>query len=157
MAQYHCVAFVCHPESEFQLVFFFMENVPFLLPFLKARTKMERYSKKKCLPPRLYQEPETFDAIAKVPVIAMAPPMFGRSLGHLYKNITVSSPRPCPCCLNSNVAFFLISVNPYGLGSGWAVVSHQEASLAPFQNPSAWGGDKPRSRDDSISHPAFGR
>ena len=61
-------------------------------------------------------------------------------LGHLYNNTAISSsPGPCPFCLNSNVALFLISVNPYGLGAGWAVVSHQEPSLAPFQNPSPWG------------------
>lgn len=135
MAQYHCVALVCLPESEFQLVFFFMENVPFLLPFLKARTKMERYSKKRCLSPRLHQEPET-GCYSEGPSNCRG----SSRLGRLYKNTSVSSsPCPCPFCLNSNVALFLISANPYSLGAGWAVVSHQEPSLAPFQNPSPWG------------------
>lgn len=59
MAQHRCVALVCLPESGFQLLF--IENFLTLLPFIKARTGMEWYTKR-LLALSIYRGPETKDA-----------------------------------------------------------------------------------------------
>ena len=70
MTQHHCVALVCLPESEFQLLFFFIENFVTLPPFIKARTGMEWYIPRDYLRLRIYQGPKTKDAVVKVLTMA---------------------------------------------------------------------------------------
>lgn len=63
MAQLLCVAFVCLPESEFQSVS--TENFVTLTPFLKARTRLEWYAKRRCLPLSICQGAEASEAVVR--------------------------------------------------------------------------------------------
>lgn len=117
MAQHHCVAFTCLPESEFQLPFFFYWEFMTLAPSLKARTRMEWHIPRGgCLFLSICWDPETSDTVVQGPVVASV----GSSwFGHLCKDRVISSSSPqCTCCLNYNMALFLICVNSEWLWGG---------------------------------------
>lgn len=104
-------------KVNFNYLFFFYWEFMTLAPSLKARTRMEWHIPRGgCLFLSICWDPETSDTVVQGPVVASV----GSSwFGHLCKDRVISSSSPqCTCCLNYNMALFLICVNSEWLWGG---------------------------------------